>query len=395
MDRAKIDQSNAVVSFVSAYFNPGSNYWETVLFSEASDSVGTAHMITSTAQNPGIPKTSQVVSKHLGKVYRVRMRANLRDRVITENYDNILDEVRPDFVVIGSPTQIFSLWAVRWCKRNGVPYVYISGEYSLLRPGGWLTSRIARLYELTLRRSIYNYAAGGAQAVYCLVPETAGEVAKASKRKDIVTVSLPVDTHIYRYDPDVRDKERLLRGWQNAKVTIFVGKFEQRKKIPELVQWWLDELYCDQSSRLVLVGAGDYSESRAIHKELDSMVGEAVEVHPFADAETVSALYQASDLGIFTSVTIGLQQALATGLRVFVPERPEYDHVFELAGTKPIASYSLEFGLPRSDTRISDLRTALGEVVDPNRTLRAQRAQALSAEKLLSRIASSCGLEVG
>jgi len=335
---------------VVSIFDIESSYWE-IVFAKEAGSHFDVHVLATEARTESIPTGSVAGGPERDQgnpfpgvfVHRFPKLVGARGRTLSRGVAAKLSEIQPAAVVIGAPSTIHPLPAVRWCNRNGVPYGVISGEYARLRPEGF-ARYVAVCYEKTIRRAIYKYSARNAASVDCSVAETSRNVSKATGRNDVRTLSLPVDRGAFRFDASSRQKVREGMGWSSDHVSMFCGKFERRKAISSLVQWWAREVKQAPTDRLVLVGASSIAESESIVAEIEDLEIGGVEILPFASPDELAGLYCGADLALFTSVTIGLQQALCTGLDVVVPVGDEYEHVFAAVGVSPIARIFLERG---------------------------------------------------
>lgn len=391
-------QKKATVALVVAHFDSHSNYLEVVL-SKAMTEFADTHVIASTLGTKGLPNpdTGQTSTRYPEgasvwdgvHIHRLGDRFAVRNRVVSKGLPQLLDSLQPDLVVQNEPNQLFSLPVARWCDRNDVPYVYISGENNAQRPRSGAARLLARAYEATLRRWVYRHCVPRAECAFGTTPETTANLVSATGRQDIELLNLPVDTSQFSFDGNVRAVQRRAQGWEKRSITLFAGKFEERKDLLGLIDWWVNGIGRSPTHRLILVGYAPGKYADRVREHARSVGDGRVELRAFCSTDELARLYQAADLAVFPNATNGIQQAMATGLAVLIPRSIEVSHLFDLDG-----AYVLGFpttglaGWPDGETQLAEVLASAGD--HTARSERASVARGGSARDLAGRLVTLC-----
>lgn len=328
------------VVLVSTFFDLRVSYWEEVV-AQALAPQTDLHVLTTNRPMPrfALGRPMDVAAQHAGiNVHRLRISMYYRDRAWSPELFRSLDRLQPDALIVGTPSQAFPLPAVHWARARRIPYAYVSGEHEGQVRGGMARRQLVRLYNRSVRRSIIAYAAGGADRVIAITGDTRSMIRRATARDDVVLASLPVDDRVFRFERHVRVSTRAAESWEGCHVTVYTGKFDERKRLLDLIDAWRAS-QPGESGRLVLVGFMDTAACRKVAHGILERADPRVSYRPFLPQSGVARIFQAADVAVFPAATIGVQQALATGMTVVAPHRPELEHLHALCAPGAMISY--------------------------------------------------------
>lgn len=361
------------IAIVSAHFYGASGYIEAVLAQVLSRTFN-VQVLTSTTVTPRMPQDNQSNRGFDGYVVqRLPALLTLRGRVIAWGLSKALSTFDPDLIIQLSPSSFFSLPVTRWARRQRVPVIYISGENSKQLPESPVPRAIAHIYNQTVRRAIVKYAVAGADQVFGVTVETLRMIRASSPSSQPCLLNLPVDNSIYTFSPQVRAETRRANDWDGP-VSVFFGKFEPRKRLGSVAEAW-SAAYADApSARLIFVGSSGSESDRLLSEQIRS-VDSRIAVLPFCSPEDVSHHLQGADLAILPTPTVGIQQAMATGINVVLSPSPAVEHLLSMG--EPSGVFALSLGraptIPNS-ARISasDITrlTRISRLPDPLSTIR-------------------------
>jgi glycosyltransferase involved in cell wall biosynthesis len=97
---------------------------------------------------------------------------------------------------------------------------------------------------------------------------------------------------------------------------------------------WLPPVFAflraNASWRYCFAGMGDDSSAQQIRRlVVESGLADRIDLLPMQDQASIRRLYSEADLGLFPRATIGIQQAMATGLPVILPQRLTVAHLVQ------------------------------------------------------------------
>ncbi|TXH32184.1 MAG: glycosyltransferase [Actinobacteria bacterium] len=353
--------SRPKVAIVVAQFDPASGYWESALAGELARRCD-LHVVTSTSSCGDFPdpEGTRIDGKFLAgesewagaSIHRLDPTFEVRARIVAKGIGPLLASIGPDRLVASAPSQVLSLTGVLWAARRQVPHTYVSGEHVAQAPVGFkpgkATTSASAVYRRVVLDQIYRLATARADPIVAYTPDTYARLERVVPRgMSVRLASLPVDRTVFCFSAAERASVRQELGWSDDHVTLYVGKFDSRKNLPGLAAWWRKEVRSRlPRSRMVFVGQAATAASEKVAAAILREGGDGVEVASFQPAERISLLYQAADLGVYPAATIGIQQALCTGLPVIIPTGSELSHLPEILPSARIlrASTSLTSG---------------------------------------------------
>ena len=382
------------VVIVVSQFDPVSGYWESALARELAGRCD-LHVVTSTSSCGDFPDPEGVRlagrfvagdSQWSGMwIHRLTPTLEVRSRIVARGIGPLLESIGPDRLVASAPSQVLSLTGSLWAARRRVPHTYVSGEHVAQVPLGFkmglATTAASALYRRVALDQIYRLATQRADPIVAYTPDAHRRLARVvDDRLAIHLASLPVDRSVFGFRDSERNRVRGELGWGEDHMTLYVGKFDGRKNLPELAVWWRKEVRSRlPRSRMVFVGQASTEASKEVAAAIVREGGEGVEVADFQPAERISLLYQAADLGVYPAATIGIQQALCTGLPVVIPTGSELSHLPDILPSARIlrraTSVNQRWGAANHDLGQILRRDARGE-----RTSRALASRAIGTD---------------
>jgi glycosyltransferase involved in cell wall biosynthesis len=287
------------------------------------------HVVTSTRQartlvDAGVPTGDHRPGATVWEgatVHRVKAQLAQGQRLVSTHVNEVLRSVDPELIVAIAPAQLFTLQAFGFASRASRPLVCITGENSEQGAQSGLR-RLATLgYRRTLWRQIMRRTVGRADRVLVSTPETRQLLEGIATRSPVTLVPLPYRSDRFRFDPGLRAQVRENLGLGQGSVTLFIGRCQPGKRIEDLVSSWESGAGQDSESRLVIAGLGTDSYSDWIRTTASrSPAADRISLHPFVEPDQVSGFLNAADITVWPTVSVGIQQAMGTGVRVLVPE---------------------------------------------------------------------------
>lgn len=382
------------ITIVSAYFDESLDYFETTAAHWLAQN-NNVHVITSPFRSQTLidARHSELVTypegvSHSGAVTVHRLPVLLRQgqRVVSRHVEATLCKIAPDLIIQCVPTQFFSLPATDYSRKTGTPIVVISGENRQQGPQVGLKLILKGLYQQTVLRSIFRRTTTNADRVISTTPQTAEFVMALSPKSDPEVIPLPFRTD--RYFPS----ESIRKGWrirfdipEDAFVSAFIGRVVPSKRIENILNAWNAASSNYGGDFLVLAGLSDDPYSQHIRASAQaSRNAHRIRLLDFVPSDEVNVLLNVADVSIWPAVSIGIQQAMASGCLVLLPETSP--------GSFLLNGQAQSLGLKYADSSASpsegiSLTSAIAEsrsLTDPElRGTRANIAKALYSDNAI------------
>jgi glycosyltransferase involved in cell wall biosynthesis len=315
------------IAIVVAFYDPRLDYFETTA-ARALAVDHEVHVVTTVRRSQTLPDDGdgslELFPPGTTTVEGVTLRRlvpwlSLGQRVVAAGVPTALSAIQPDVVIQVVPAQLFSIPASRFARSHGIPLVYISGENSQQGPQKGLGLLLKRLYLTTVWRFIARRTAGTAARVIVTTEET-GRMLRAAGIQRASLMPLPYRSDKFFLSQALRDSTRRSLGIEARFVTIFVGRFVPDKRIELIVEEWERTAAEAPDAHLLLVGStGDEYSQLVCAAVAASPNADRITVLPFADSSHINGYLNAADTGVWPTVSVGIQQAMATGLLVLIP----------------------------------------------------------------------------
>lgn len=261
-------------------------------------------------------------------VIRLRPKLNLGQIVISSGINAHLIRINPDLVVViglgkAFPKPVFD---------TGYQVVTLFGDNAYSYANGTLKSKL--LFSL-FKKSTYRAAIRKSKALVAYTPESFEAAAKmvggkeaAILRKQTRFISLGFWPDAFFYSPDLRTTKRRELGFGDNDCVIITatrlvpeknleGAISFFKKLPKLVKW-------------LLVGSSGGAYAKRLRAALtEELSSERFRILGYADKTNLNALYNASDIALYTVPAISVFEAAGTGLPLILPNEKSLSHIQE------------------------------------------------------------------
>jgi glycosyltransferase involved in cell wall biosynthesis len=382
------------IAHVINYFQPEFGYHEYYVPREQAAKGHEVHLITSDRIFPFHDVANMLAD--IGSPYRDRMRPvgvsekdgftvhrnparfeTLYDFIVYEGVKETLRRIKPDVV------HAHGVWP--WGSRQAAS---LKGElkfklvldehayattYDLKRTfRNWLLDREYR----TIRAPIGRYTVKRADRIVG-VSQEATDFVKAFYKVPVTTIPLGIDHRLFVPDPEARRRVRKDLGLGDEFVIVTAGRMDKAKKLELFIEAL--KKVPDRDVRLIVVGRGDQEYLDALKRAAD----ERVTFLGFRTPQELSALYSASDLGVWGKASITIREAMGCGLPLLL---------FDSADMRSLLRWGNGTSVRMDAGAISDeivrLRSDPGGLKEMSRNSRLAVERELSAEVEASRLLS-------
>ena len=317
------------IAIVSAYFDESLDYFETTAahwLARHND----VHVITSPFRSQTLTDANhndlQAFPEGVNKsgnitVHRLPVALRQGQRVISQHVATTLRGLSPDLTIQIVPTQFFSLPATRYSRKTGTPVVVISGENRQQGPQVGLKLLLKKAYHQTVARYILRRTTTHAKRVVSTTPETAKFVKALSPRSDPKVIPLPFRSERYFPSESIRNVWRARLGIpDDGCAAAFIGRVVQNKRLEDILHAWDSASGDDENNYLVISGLGADPYSHHVRSLAQaSRNADRIRLVDFVPKDDVNGLLNAVDISIWPAVSVGIQQAMATGCLVLIP----------------------------------------------------------------------------
>ena len=165
-----------------------------------------------------------------------------------------------------------------------------------------------------------SYTAGRATRVATTTNETANLIKAYVPNSTPVVIPLPFRYDRFFYDVKLRDEARAQFGVDGGHLTVFIGRPSPQKRLERIISAWECAASSNPHMYLVLGGLGQDHYSESIRSTVEaSPYASRIRLSSFVGFESVNALLNAADVTLWPQVSVGIQQAMATGALVLLP----------------------------------------------------------------------------
>lgn len=309
------------IAIVVAHFDPQVDYLETTLANVLSNG-NLVEVITSTrpactlsdvaAGFPNFPighmRTGSI------NVYRLKTMLAQGQRVISRGVIPQLKVINPDLIIQIVPTQFFSVPATRYTRKTGTPLIYISGENSQQGAYSGLIGFIKSIYSKVIRDPIIRYSTRYAVTNFATTEETAEIIGAVNPNAKVTLTPLPFRSDKFYYCERTRANFRSKLGYSEEHVSLFIGRFDPAKNLVRILNEWESYAASNPKSCILFVGESDKNLSYKLRQSAaSSEFHHRIRILPFTTPEDVNSFLNAADVSIWPTVSVGIQQAMATG----------------------------------------------------------------------------------
>jgi glycosyltransferase involved in cell wall biosynthesis len=185
------------------------------------------------------------------------------------------------------------------------------------------------VYKLAVKKAdeFYAYTPSAPDVVLNYIPV---ELHDTFKRK-VKELSLGFDKEEFYYDADLRKQKREEFGWTAEDVVLITAtRITPFKNIERIVNV-VNQLNEDGIAvKYFIAGFGNDLFSEKLKKYIASKkYGHQISCHQFLPHKELNELYNAADLGYWSSHIITHYEAMGTGLPIVLPDKKNVEHVIE------------------------------------------------------------------
>jgi len=242
---------------------------------------------------------------------------------IVPGYGEELSRFKPDIVHAHSPSPICSYFAMRWCRKNEVPFVLT--HHCDLELSSLLGKMFIAVYRRTLEKRTLDVAAR-----IITTTKTYAQTSRSVWRYacDIIPNAIAID----RFRPDLDGTDiRKRHHLTDEKVVMYVGRVTPHKGLRFLVD---SAQHLPSNVRILIVGGGDFREK--LERRAEKLgVSEQVIFAGRVSNRDLPYYYAASDLFVLPSISrleafgIVALEAMASGVPVLVSDIPGVREVID------------------------------------------------------------------
>lgn len=309
------------ITIVCGHFIPSLGYLEVYLAQAFASRGHSTSVITSTA----IPAYVGNLTRSFGdnpagvEVVRLKPRFSLGQIVIASGIKKELDRIKPDLVVViglgkAFPKPVFNTNCKVVVLLGDNAHSYVNGSFK--------SNLLFRLFK----KPAYQKAIRGSATLVAYTPEsfeaaalmTGGKDAEFL-RKQTRFISLGFSPDEFSFTPILRDVKRAELGYTDSDRVIITATRVVPEKQLEAVMPLLAAL--PRHIKWLIVGSADDEYSRNLDENFRTFMGEGrIKMLGYASKSDLNALYNASDVALYTVPAISIFEAIGTGLQVVTGE---------------------------------------------------------------------------
>lgn len=389
------------VLIVAGYFDWFSGYQETTL-ARALEPLAQVEVVASNRVSPafsashlkvlGIPRRYAAGQTREHGVTMTRFAAReVRSMVWTRDVVRHVSATATDLIIQVMPGQLLS--AAPALSSNPAPRVVLYGDNRAM----WShLSRLQRLLKGTAftvsKGLMYTLVNSRAKTIYGYTPDTQHRLRAfgAGRRMELMPLSFTAED--FHLDDHLRAQVRAELGISPDDVVVLAaGKTDPRKRLEWLIAAFTRIAHDEPRMRLVVVGDDGSAHSQDLQREVRARsMQDRVDFLPFADAQRLNAVFNVADIGVWPrNPAITIQQALATGLTVILPDNDLVGHLIRPGAGR---YFSLKEGV-EVEQLTSALKASVSETDfgPESRRRRADINSWLSADSLARRLLEQAG----
>ncbi len=356
------------IAIVAAHFMPEIGYKEVIMANVLARQGHVISVITTT-DSPSKSRKLLAGGYRLGKsieadgmlVWRLPHRWIFGSMVFAENAAILyaISEVQPDIVIVIGVGKMFPNQIILPATDRRYGLITFFGDHGDYFPDLDFRQNLVNLRVWLIKKLVKNRAVRRAIAASDLIvgytPDTFGILniitnKALSKRllERYFQIPLGYDSKDYYYDSESRKRTRDKLGITDEDVfLITVTRLTPSKQI-ELAIDAVSKLSDNHLIKYYIVGSlGDAYSSKLQSLIQSYKLQDIVVILPFMHSKEKLEYYCASDIGIWATAAITIQEAMGTGLKILLPDKPSVAHLIT-NGLNGWIENSVEDGLSRA-----------------------------------------------
>ena len=317
------------IAFVCGHFVEGFSYVENDLalaFAKAGNEV----CVFTSSVRPAYVGGFTPSTKETGplKIKRCPNRFHFGQIVIPQKLRRSVEAFQPDLAVVVGLGKYWPMPVLR--AKASYKIMVLLGDNAHSQQGNKRMGFLQKILWNTLKKPVYEKAFRVADCIFAYTPD-AGEVLKNRISENAFTqfhqklklTNLGFDPVKFSFSKDLRNTSRELKNWRGRQVILIPTRVVASKKLEEWLMRFQPWLQKDPANLVCVVGIGEDQYGEQFEQFVKSLPqADQIELLPFASSEELNRLFNAADLGFWPQPAISIQQALATGLFVMLPDFP-------------------------------------------------------------------------
>lgn len=394
-------QERPRVLILTAYFDWFAGYYETALASQMSHYCDT-EVIASNQVAPlltdshlsrlGVPRryASGTSEEHGFRLTRFSC-LQLRGMAWSNGVRQYIEDREYDLIIQLSPGGLLPFAGT--LARNSSIRIAIYGDNRAMWSGLSIVRRVLKGVAFSLSKGLlYSAINQRADHLYGYTPNTIRRLRFTDSGKRMKLIPLPFDPERFFYSEEIRSACRASLGYgDNHEVILAAGKILPQKRIDLLIEAFRALLETNAGLRLLIAGIDDGAYSRDLRAAVEGSqaMRERVTFLGFLEGRDLNGVFNAADIGVWPRMpAITIQQAMATGLFVILPQNDMVGHLIRPGS----GCYFSDTGGGEFGTIVEALQGQLGTGMDASsRVARAVLNSWLGAGELARLLLSDAG----
>lgn len=296
-----------------------------------------------------------VNTKTVYSISRFRTLIKIRSNIICRGLKQSIQELQPDLIILVGVSDFFPITLINrsFCSTNRV-YAFIGQNYDM---GHWKSTNpiwrrvLSYLINKTVKGFIYRKTVAHLQKLIFYTPDTREIIEKLLPaklkpllHKKVEVVSLGYNSDDFYFNNESRIIIRRKHKIASDQVVIITAtRVDRRKKILEII----DSFFISSKINAVYVIIGFVENS--YKKEIEKIIKENnleknIVCLPFISNSRLNDYYSAADFGIWVQSSASIQQAMGTGLTVFLKKNNTTSQLLN----EGLNGYYIDFDLDKS-----------------------------------------------
>ncbi|MCG8607299.1 glycosyltransferase [bacterium] len=278
------------------------------------------------------------------EIYRIRNTIELRSNVVAFGLSKFLRDYEPEIVVIIGLGKMFTAAALStkiYEKSKVILIVGDAAEYAGRDRSTFLNRGLASLRALSfavLKKRLYHKSVNLCHRIVLNLPETdsifqsylnPSQLEAFHSRKIQLSLGYDPDEYYFNVGERVVGRQELDVA-QDELLVITATRVAPIKKLERLIDLVSSLNHDGIKLKYLMIGFLGDSYDRELKKYIEQQKNPSIfYCYPFLERNEIRKFYSAADLGIWIKAAISIQEAMGTGLPVFLEKKPVVEHLLE------------------------------------------------------------------